>query len=1209
MEKKWTEAQLAAINADKEKILVSAAAGSGKTATLIERIIRSITDKTPPMTISRMLVVTFTHAAASELKSRVMAALTSAVANNPDNMHLSNQLLLLESADISTIDAFCLDIVRNEFHRINFDADFRIGDPADLALLAEKAMDEAIEEVFRNNSGINDSAIHEFLTVLHCSRDDRDLAKNLIAIYGELQNIPEGNEFIKNHIDELRSDSLAGDINSRAKHVIVEETRTLFEHIKTVLTGFCEYSNADEEMDRKYGPAISSDLNFADMILELCHSEDYFSIRENLTNLQYRPIGRLSEKNATPHTQAFKKEREKYKEKISALTKDYYSYDKDDVLFINRKSEDFLTVLYSVFSEYEKIYGEKKKIGKCVEFNDLKRETYRLFVDSKGNPTPLAREYSSKYDIIYIDEYQDVDPIQDKIFYALSSECTQFMVGDIKQSIYGFRGSDSSIFGNMRSRFTPYDKRDENRSGYASIAMSNNFRCSKPIINAANHITGHLFRNTDNTFGKIGYTKDDELVFSKQESDIPSPKVEFVAVKRDKDLDANNDHSPFAPEIRYIAKQIRFMIENCKKEDGKNFEYGDFAVLTEGNKQVNFVSDLLNSLGIPADEAVTKNFFESPEVMLISSLLYAIDNPLRDIPTTAILLSPLFSFTDSELFEIKKIGNKTSVFESLEEYAVSKIGKLSLKCSNALERLNSYSRLAHSKSVDEFIPILWSKIDIDAVSTFFSDDGKTQEMRLTNIKKLYNKAIEYSSGSYKTLHDFLVYIDDLIESGNYSESNKFKMQNGNRVHVLTIHKSKGLEFPVVFLFATCDTGKTKPKETDIVFEPEIGFTFNPSAENGLIKINSPYKKAAETRKKNKEKLEKIRLLYVALTRAREKLYITATYNSDYERIKKKYADYRHSLFSYIDTKTAYSVLNAKNFAEWVIQSDILACDDIALSEYDDVVDASFAKPLTSETGLGISRGKLTSEEIKRLGFSYYSDESTIPAKMTVSSLSPSILDENPVYNMEKTERSDSFLESPIFLTGGKITGAEKGTATHLFLQFCDFDYVERNGVNAEIRRLTEKGFVLPQHGELINIRSLERFFKSEFYLSMKKSKTVYREQRFNIPLPAHIFTEIPEKREAFLDNYLLVQGVIDIIIEKDDGSIILADYKTDYIPEEIYGNDEEIRKMFSDRYSKQLGYYALAIRRIFGRYPDRIIIYSLSTAKEYSVDFDESRFD
>ncbi len=1209
MERKWTEAQQSAIYADKEKILVSAAAGSGKTATLIERIIRSLTEKDPPMDISRMLIVTFTRAAAAELKTRVMSAITSEVAKNPENMFLQQQLLPLESADICTIDSFCLDIIKNEFYRTNQEADFKIGDDSDLTLIAKKSMDDAVEKVLSEESYNADGRVHEFFAVMKCTGNDKRLTEFLSLIRKDLMNTPDGIEYIRNHIDELNADSRSGDISTRAKKVIIEDTEILLLHIKKLLLEFSKYAEQDDVMMSKYGPAIAYDLNFVNAALGACQREDYFEIRETLASYVPPSLTRISSKLATPHTEAFKEARTEYKKKISDIQKKYYSWNKDDILLINEKSVSFLEILYSVLSSFEEIYAERKRNNHIIEFNDLKRETFKLFVNPDGSPTKLAREYSSKYDIIYIDEYQDVDPIQNKIFAALSSECSQFMVGDIKQSIYGFRGSDSSIFGKMRSSFEPYDPNDKSYHQNSAISMSNNFRCSEPIINTVNHITGHLFRATNYISGGIGYTESDDLVFSKSKPETPSSKVEFVSVERDEDLPPEDDHSTYAPEIRYIARRIQEIMTTETREDGKKFEYGDFAVLCDTNNQVDDVSELLGLLGMPADEPSVRNFFESPEILLLNSLLYSIDNPLRDIPLTAVLLSPLFSFTESELLEIKQTAKKATLFESMEKYASSGTTALAEKCSRIADRFAYYSHLAHSKSVDEFLPIIWSRLDIDAISTFAAEDTKTDEMRLANIKKIYDKAVSYSATGYKTLHDFIAYIDDLIASGKFSENLPFSMDNGNRIHVLTIHKSKGLEFPVVFLFASAAPKKPNTDKPDIVFDPEIGLTFDPSAENGLVKIESPYKKAAESLEKTKQKLERIRLLYVALTRAREKLIITATENANFLRLKEKYADFSPSLFPYIDTETAYSVLKANTYAEWIIQSDMTKCSDIIIRHEKDVIDSSTVEAAAVASNRGFGSDSITDEEIKSMNFNYRSDESEIPAKLTVSSLSPSILDENPVYGMEKINREESFLDAPAFLTEEKLTGAEKGTATHLFLQFCDFGLTERFGVAAEISRLTDKGFILPQHAELINQPSLERFFKSEFYRSLGKAKKVYREQRFNIQLPAHIFTENTEKREAYLDNYVLVQGVIDIIIEKENGEIVLADYKTDYIPNDIFSDDEAIRKMLSERYSSQLSYYALAIRKLFGTYPSSIVIYSLATGKEYKIDFEPSKFD
>ncbi len=1207
MERTWTEAQLDAINARKDRLLISAAAGSGKTATLIERIIRSITNKESPMDISRMLVVTFTRPAAHELRQRVMQALTKAVAEDPENAFLNRQLLFLEDADIKTIDSFCFDVVKQEFYRSGADASFKLGSDGELSIISQKAMDEAIEAVLVAHHDRTDGKLYEFFSVMRSARSDSLLSEYLIGIHREIINVPEGIEYIKDHINELRYDSEKGDVSTRAKEVILFETKTLFEHIDKVLTGYSEYAVSGDETLKKYADTIEREHRFVRSILAAAEKKNYFEIKDKLTSFEFKKIPGIPKSEVTVHTLSFKDEHTAYIKSIRSLTENYYSYSKEDIRLLNAKSEDFLSLLYEIFSLYEKKIKEKKHTENILEFKDLKTEVYKLFVDKDGNPTTLAHEYSSHYDIIYIDEYQDVDPIQDRIFTALSCDCALFTVGDIKQSIYGFRGSEPLIFGARRNEYPPYEK--DSKEACASIFMSNNFRCSKPIIEVSNHICSHLFRATNNCFGGVGYKDEDDLVFSKPATD--SELAEFVIVGSDNtvDDDKDADASAYLPEVKYIASRILSMMTNGRKEDGSLYEWSDFAILCRRNKQVNIVSELLATLNVPADEPFSLNYFNSPEVLLLTSLFYAIDNPLKDIALSAILLSPVFSFTDSEMLEIRTAHKAPTVYETLIECSENGLGEIRLKCKNAIERLKSYSVLAHTRSVDEFISLLWSRLDLDAIASYASNDKRSTDMKRANMKKLYDSAMTFGRDSYCTLHSFLIYIDELLNAPEAKPNIPYSPDNGNKVHVLTMHKSKGLEFPVCFIFGTSYEEKKSNRKPDVIFESSVGISFDPAAENGLVKIHSPYKVAAQSRLEKKQNLEKIRVLYVALTRAKEKLIITASKTGNLEKLLEKYSLAEPSIYPYIDTETAFPVLSAKTNAEWILQCNIKKCPYIKVT----FASANlFEESKANEKLFDDKKIKYNiddAELYRRFSFVYDSPESKIPAKLAVSGLTPSILDENAVFGLQKFNRERSLDEIPSFADMSAYGPAQRGTATHLFLQFCSFENVEKVGVRDELSRLVNKGFLQKEHEPLINVKSLENFFRSDFYKKLKDAKKLYREQRFNMPLPAHIFSEISSKKKILRNHYVLVQGVIDLAFITHDDELILADYKTDYIDGSIVESDKAVQKLFEERYSRQLGYYALSCRRLFGKYPERIVIYSLSTAKEYDIEIDLRQFD
>lgn len=1206
MEKRWTDAQLSAIGAKNKKILVSAAAGSGKTATLIERIIRSVTEDVPPLDLSRMLIVTFTKAAASELKLRILSALNNAVASDPQSKHLKRQLLLLESAQICTIDSFCMNVLRDEFQNSDNDADFKIGDENELKFIKVKAMDASVEEVLKelHSEGKKDSVL-EFFSVLTGPRRDDELAEKLLSVRSMLKTSPGETEYIKSAALDLESDAAAGEINDRAKAIILRETDHLFTHIKSMLDGYIVTFEDQPETLAKYGDAIMSDLALCESVISRVAENSYFEVRSILRSFSFKKLGILKSTLKTPQSESFMADRSAYKKAINKLISNYYSVNHDDIKLINEKSSAFLSILYRILTKYDESYAKAKRSAHLLEFDDLKSGVYKLFVDENGDPTQLALEYSSKYDIIYIDEYQDVDPIQDRIFNALSVNSHLFMVGDIKQSIYGFRGSDPSIFGDLRRSFKNYDE-DGKEAENTAIYMSNNFRCSLPVINASNFICSHLFRETNSSAESVGYTKHDDLIFSKLSDAATDKKCEFSVIAPS-ERDDSEDAGRLNAEIKYVAYKISDIIKNEKKEDGSPFSYTDFAVLCDKNAQVKEVSDSLKAIGFPCDDAPTTNFFSSPEILLIRSLLSAIDNPYADIHLAAVLLSPIFEFSDNELIEIRKSSDRQTLYEALRDFS-ERCGTLSEKCKRTISFLSYYRGHASGMQVSEFMTMLWNKADIGAIATFAADDKRSEKMRRENIDKLYNYALAYSNSSFKTLHTFLAFLNDIIEVNPKSDVlSAASTEKSDKIHVMTIHKSKGLEFPVCFIVGTGESLIGRPKDSETVFDREAGLCFDPAARQGLVRIRSPYKTAALSRIKEKQTLEKIRLLYVAMTRARERLIITATRRSSVERSLSKFSPAFSIRSPFVNSHGVYPILNAASYAEWILLCDPFANEtsNIILNEMrEEDVPEAFIESTDSTQSSGAFTLTSEEEEIlqKRFDYSYFSAASLLPAKISVSELFPNVLD-GDIYPSSQRAGELSFDSRPWFMLGSKNASAtEKGTATHLFLQFADFSRWKRYGTDAEIKRLTEKGFILSEHAQIINKRMLSAFFTSDFFKRILSANKLLREQRFNIQFPASHFTEDSERKKLFSDEYLLVQGVIDLIFEESDGRLILADYKTDYVTPEEKNDTFLLRKKFNERYSKQLSYYAFAVYKLFGRYPDEVTVYSLSAEKEVSVD-------
>ncbi len=1194
MARNWTDAQRTAIELRGKTLLVSAAAGSGKTATLTERIIRQISDKSDPSDISRMLIVTFTRAAASELRARIFTALNDALANDPSNKKITSQLLKLGSARISTIDSFYFDLVQTNASALGIPSGIRIADSAEYLILAQSVMDKTLDEFYERQEDFP-----SFVECFSSVRTSSKLSEILFDIHNKLSSLPEGIEFLRICAECTDAQSELDFFETSYGKILRENSLEAFEHYKKILTDAYDFAKKDEKVYDSYGAQFKYDLEICTALCDAVSnsSAPYETVRGLLLSYSPEALGTLRAPYASDDSARFRDMRNSFKKELIKLSEKAFAKSPETIRRALCDTAKHTHTLYSLLSAFEKYADEEKSKMGILTFTDIRRLVLKLLVEPDGTPTPLARQYAEQFTDIYIDEYQDVDRVQDLIFSSISRPDSRFMVGDIKQSIYSFRGSEPKLFASYRSRFPSSTSEEAKNADSVSIFMSDNFRCDENIIKFTNLVCGRIFSAASES---IGYTAEDDLRFSKIKpyENYISPKVKISVIttpprgKKDE-----NSLSARETEAEFIAERIKKLLKNGKKADGSRIIPEDIAVLYRNKRILPYLSAALKKRGILSTDADAEKYLESPDVLMLLCVLNAIDNPERDTFMAGCLRSPIFDFSLNELITLRReYDSSASLYFDLCCYIEDHDNTLSEKCLSFKNTLEAWQDASVALPIDRFLRMLFDSEPFmrAGIVSHIKDDGEGG-----NLLLLYEFARGFERGGFKGLYQFIEYINSMIEKGKSFDIDS-SAASQNRVTLSTMHKSKGLEFPVCFICEADASLRAKESRESLVLEYPSGVAMKISEESGFARINTPMREALLSRIAAKQAEEEMRILYVALTRAREQLYISTVTSKTLDKL----FDEASTNIEYPDR---YTVINqCSSYLDWILLScssyssdafEFEAIDSENIVEAEAVISSDeVKKEICEDTAL-------TEHLRKKFAFSYdYSELSRVPSKLSVSRLYPDILDENSdslelFTEDKKAEIPDFFSDTP----KAQRSAAERGTATHLFLQFCDFAYASTHGVEEELARLSHLKF-LPSHAaSLIYTEELAEFLKSDFCSFILSAKDIIREQRFNVELPVEGFTSKGELKEKMRDEKLAVQGVIDIILIDEDGSISLFDYKTDRLTHAELENERFAKKRMNDAHALQLSYYAKAVQLLFGKPCKRIAVYSTHSARLYDI--------
>lgn len=1162
-----------AINAS-GNILVAAAAGSGKTAVLVERVIKKLCDKDNPISADRLLIVTFTNAAAAEMRSRIEARLEKAIAENSDNAHLIYQKHLLPSAKICTVDSFCIDLVRENFEVLGISPDFKMSEPKNLKLTNIAVLSKIVEQKIEEK----DPVFLELLDIIGSEFDENSFINFVLDIFDYSRQLPFPESWFKSFADIYSSGRFEKD-NIWYKYSFDKAKRTI-ENSRKALAKVIDLMKTAEAAKEGYVPTlskISETLYELDMICDKGEWDELYNALKSL-EIPKLPTG-VKGVSKIPEIKTAKSIfnciRTTMFENIKNL---FYA----DLAVLNAQFEKLkepIKLLSEILIEFDEKLFEEYKRENVFTFHNTEHLALKLLCKKSDDGEkgieilPSAKELIDRFGEVMVDECQDTNDLQDLLFYILSDrESKLFAVGDVKQSIYRFRGANPSNFLNKKNAYIPYEKANIDDS--KKIILGANFRCKNEVCDFVNFFF-ELFMNKET--GEIIYDGEEKLIAEAEypETNITATELCIVATKGEEEKD-------IVIEAKHIAEYIRKVMNEGEvirvdKKTLRKAEYCDFAILLRhANLKGPALSAALKDCGIPVSIS-KENFIESFEIAVILSLLKVIDNPRNDVELLAVMMSPLFRFTAEEMAKIRLANKYSSLYGAILSYAVN-----DAKTANFLETIKKLRIYAAVNSVDKLINYVLDKTDFLQMSLILNDGLR----RRNNLSLLSDMAKQYSQSQNGSIGSFVKYIEKQSEYGIKSGG----LSSGeNSVKIMSIHGSKGLQFPVCILACLGNTFSKTESKSSVVYSTQNGIGFKYYDE--LLKEQvTTIGREAILDKINAENLsEELRLFYVAMTRTQDRLFMIGCLGDFDEKLK----EYTSLLMSAENKITENLFLNTNSYLAWLIIAMLLHPDgndlrktghSILLQETDSKINfrVEFGAPEISnkadEEKTEYKADKDIANEIRQnLEFVYPFEELLeIESKASVSSIVGKA--ENMKY---------AFSYRPAFLSNGGITPTEKGTAMHKVMEYFDFEKCDE--IETELERLYEWQYITEREYNSIDREKLQSFFKSDIFNRIKNASAVNREMRFLTEVRASSIK--PELENNDLDEKIIIQGAVDVCFVEPDGVVIL-DFKTDRVKDE-----ESLVKA----YGEQLNIYALAAEKIFSKPVKQKIIYSFELSKEIEV--------
>lgn len=1223
----YTPEQQQVIDTHGRNLLVSAAAGSGKTAVLVERIVKMISDASNPVDIDRLLIVTFTNAAAAEMRERISTAIAKRLDADPENEHLQKQATLIHNAQITTIDSFCMFVIRNNFNDIGLDPGFRVADEGELKLLKQDIMAAMLEEKFAESSGSFLNCVEYFST----GSQDKAIEEHILKLYDFAESYPWPEEWLKEREKDYEITSVEDlDQTSWMKFAIEQINRMVLDCIRKIeeCLSICEQPDGPY----MYGAVLEKEKERLEKLLSF---EKYQGGYELFKGMTFDRLPSKKDDSVSPLKRMLVQNiRNEIKDSIKTICGKYFPASAQTVVAYMQGCNEAVKELVALTLTYKEALDKRKRENNLIDFSDMEHLALSILVKKTADgyePTQTALDYRAYFAEILIDEYQDSNLVQEYLLKSISGEeageYNRFMVGDVKQSIYKFRLARPEIF---MEKYEVYKSNSETKQ---RIDLHKNFRSRKEILDSVNYIFTQIMGKR---LGGIEYDQEAALHlgadYKEQEMEevVSQNATELLLILKD-DKEEEVKRTVRQQEAYGVAKRIKELTENFKvtdKETGmlRPASYKDIVILLRTNTgwDEEFKS-VLKEEGIPSHVASKTGYFAAKEIQTVLQLLRVLDNPLQDIPLFGVMKSYFGKFDEEEIAYIsgKREDKKQKLFFCLKDYA-EEAGENS-KVAEFLALIETY----RNKTVYMPIHELMHEIIMQTGYYHYVTALPGGEQRKANIEILLEKAKAFEQTSYYGLFHFIRYIEQLEKYDvDYGEANILD-ENADVVRIMSIHKSKGLEFPICFVCGLAKRFNMMDINRKMIADVDMGI--------GVDYVDIDHRLQSKTIRKNAiaEKMrldnlgEELRILYVALTRAKEKLIMTGVVEKMEPilnsllpvRMSKErqvfysnlagassYLDFilpalaRHEAFEEIWEAYGYEkegggkefnkILDSSLYVAKVdLKISVLSKQDFMLSEIKKQIKTENLKRrlLLSD----IESDDVWMERMENL-FSYqyqHEELSDLYTKTTVSELKKAGQTEEINYSFDLYEEEKIIPYIPKFMQEEEsLGGAGRGTAFHKVMELMDFRMDDSGQLQidtrTQIEKMIESGRLSKEYAQAISIPLIEEFMLSNLGKRMQQAESngcLYKEQPFVLGIPAK---ELNEKFPT--DELVLIQGIIDIYFE-ENGELIVADYKTDRVDTE-----EEL----VEKYIRQLEYYARALEQITGKKVKDKIIYSFGLRKE-----------
>lgn len=1180
----WTNDQKRAIETRGRGIIVSAAAGSGKTAVLVERTLRILCDENQKTPADGLLAVTFTKDAASQMKQKLFEALEKRLAHDPHNEWLISQRTRLSLATITTINSFCYDLVRNHIHEFDFESGVTICDENDDKTILDECITKTIEEFYEC-----DPSAMEFLYNTICSSDDSGISDSVLELHRFFSSIPFKQDWIDVQRQRYKTPSFFDELADKKRDDIISKLEYLNEQIKGLMqkAETLQFAPGPLEVLRSDSKALTDIISDKSIkqLDELSRriGETKFATFKGLTvtkGKEYPPEFML-EKAACA---AIKNSRDEIKAQFCNLLK--------TITATREQTKRDIEICSRIFEELIKLEArlcenihEVKVSRNVLSFSDVEHMAVELLLYDRNTRTPLCEELvrNEYYKVILIDEFQDVNNMQDLIFKALSQTDdlsvigkNVFVVGDMKQSIYRFRLSNPNLFDGVRKCAVDSDRVEE-------IDLLKNFRSRSALIDAVNYFFKNLMTYD---LSEIDYADEKERLVAGATYDqsLDDPVEVDIITEKEKlpeYLGFDNEHLAIANRISQLINEGSQVEENGRI---RSCVPGDFCILTRSHSPHKSISKALRYVGIKSSYESTDGYLKSREISVILNFLRVIDNPLSDIPLLSVMLSPIMMFSPDETAQIRNLNKSIKLYQNLISF--DKIKKLSdslcKKAQEANELIKEFRFLSASLNTERLIRRIYDRTNYYAIASTYKDAARRE-----NLTLLLRYASSYDKSSGRGLSGFLRYINSVFENGNDFKRMEHTKSNSDAVTITTMHSSKGLEYPFVFL---CDLDKQmniKDTARGIIVSEKLGVSFVYKDKELHLKSTPQHYEALKENYINESIAEEIRILYVAMTRAKERLFLPIYLKKDNLSKLKRLAMaltntgfISENILRAVDGMFRWIVLPLLLNEDMTELRELSEADFGGIPHFNDEVRFTQKIFNMSSVPKKCETREEQYEEAYDDVFDLYSDYdltlSKTPAKLSVSELAKK--DTNFVFYPQIPKFSEEI---------GKFTAAQRGTITHSFMEICDFKNAS-DDLEGELDRIVNTGRLSQRKADSIDREAVKNFFKSEIYSRIVMSKSVMRERAFLVRL-SDIDTSVDVHEYKGTDGML--QGIADLLFEEDDG-FVLVDYKTDRVKEE----NELI-----DNYTDQLLLYKAAFDLILDKPVKSAYIYSFTLRKAIEI--------